>query len=238
MAGVVNSIRLGVLVSGNGTNLQALIDAIAEGGLRAKITVVVSNKPGVGALERAKQAGIPCAVVEPQLYLDRQEYDAAAAQELRKQDAELIVLAGYMRILTPEFLKHFPDRVLNLHPALLPDDPGKEEVRLPDGSISRVFRGLNVIAEALASGARWTGCTVHVATAYLDRGAVIKRQPVPILPGDTVKSLHARIQEAEHKLLPQAVSEWAARLTKQANVISRPKAEKSAFPAAGGNTED
>lgn len=209
--------RLGVLVGGKGTNLQALIDAIDGGILQAEIAVVISHRAGVGALERAKKAGIESVVMDPTEHPSREAYDEALARELKGRGVELVVLAGFMRILTDDFLKHFPERVLNLHPALLPDIPEKDEVRLPDGSVCRVFRGLNVVNDALNAGVRWTGCTVHVATAHLDRGPVVKRQPVPILTNDTIKTLHARIQEVEHQILPQAVAEWAARLNSRKN---------------------
>lgn len=205
-------VRLGVLVSGKGTNLQALIEAAKGGAFKAKVAVVLSNRFGVPALERAREAKIPFQVLDPVKFASREAYDEALVAELRKHAVDMIVLAGFMRVLTEVFLKQFPERVLNLHPALLPDDPIKDEVRLPDGTTSKVFRGLNVIQDALNAGVKWTGCTVHLATPSLDRGPVVKRQPVPILSGDTLESLHARIRGVEHQLLPQAVAEWAERI--------------------------
>lgn len=205
-------VRLGVLVSGNGTNLQALIDAITLGTLDAEIVCVLSNKPDVPALTRAKMAKIPFSVIELARFPDRETYDETLANEISKRQADLVVLAGFMRKLTPQFLNRFPDRVINLHPALLPDNPNDESIALPDGTTSKIYRGLNVVQQALASGARFTGCTVHLATAELDKGPVIKRETVPILPGDTAETLHARIQQSEHKILPIAISEWAKRL--------------------------
>ncbi len=205
-------IRLGVLVSGSGTNLQALIDAIADGKLAATIQMVLSNKPAVPALDRAKKANIPFLTIQTESYPNREEYDKALAQELMNCQVELVVLAGFMRIVTPAFLRHFPNRVLNLHPALLPDRPEKDEVTLPDGTVSPVFRGLNVVSQALRHGVKWTGTTIHLVTPELDRGPVLARREIPVLPGDTPETLHARIKEAEHEMLPLAVSEWAVKL--------------------------
>lgn len=204
-------VRLAVLVSGGGTNLQALIDAIARGELNAQIVLVMSNKPGVLALSRAEKAGIPCEVLLPKKSSGREAYDEALAEKVSAYKVDLVVLAGFMRILSGAFLKHFPQRVINIHPALLPEDPEKDQVILPDGTASPAFRGLHVVEQALKAGVKWTGCTVHLATTDLDRGPVLKREVVPVLPGDTVETLHARIQEKEHKILPLAIARWAGR---------------------------
>lgn len=211
-------IRLGALVSGNGTNLQTLIDAILLGKLNAQIALVISNKPGVPALTRAKMAQIPFKVIEPSGFPDRESYDARLADELLKQHVELVVLAGFMRKLAPQFLDRFPGRVINLHPALLPDNPTDDSITLPDGTTGKAYRGLKVVEQALASGARWTGCTVHLATAELDKGPVLKREAVPILPGDTADTLHDRIRQIEHKILPAAVQEWSLKLKSREQV--------------------
>lgn len=205
-------IRLGVLVSGNGTNLQSLIDAIAAGTLRAEIVLVASDKAGAYALERARASAIPAAALSPRDFANRAAFDAAMAEKLLERRAELVVLAGFMRILSRAFLDRFPGRVINLHPGLLPDDPAADEAPLPDGGFSKVFRGKDAVEQALRAGVSWTGCTVHVVTERLDAGPVLAREPVRVLPGDTPESLHARIRAVEHRILPAAVNRFAKRL--------------------------
>ena len=175
---------IGVLVSGNGSNLQALIDA----GL--PVAAVASNRPGVRALERAEAAGIPARVFDLADHPGRETRDEAMALWLREHDVDLVVCAGYMQLLTPAFLDRFPQRVVNVHPSLLPDFPGARAVE-----------------DALAAGVATTGVTVHVVDAGLDTGPVVLQERVPVLAGDTVETLHARIKEVEHRLLPAAVEE-------------------------------
>lgn len=172
---------IGVLVSGSGTNLQALID----NGL--PIACVGSNKPGVMGLERAAKAGIETAVFEQENYPDRAARDTALADCLHGHGVEWVVLAGYMHVLTPAFLSRFPRRVINLHPALLPS-----------------FPGAHAIDEALAYGVRWTGVTVHFVDEGVDTGPVILQEPVEVRDDDDIESLAARIHAVEHRLLPQA----------------------------------
>ena len=172
---------VGVLVSGRGTNLQALLDA----GL--PVVAVASNRRDAQALERARSAGIETAVFAAEDYADREERDRALADWLVERGVELVVLAGYMHLLTPAFLERFRDRILNVHPSLLP-----------------AFPGTRAVEDALARGVRWTGATVHVVDEGIDSGPIVLQEPVPVQHGDTAETLHARIQEVEHRLLPLA----------------------------------
>ncbi len=172
---------IGVLVSGNGTNLQALIDA----GL--PIVAVASNRRGAYALVRARAAGIPTATFSLDCHADRSERDLVLATWLEEHDVELVVLAGYMHLLTPTFLSRFPERVINVHPSLLP-----------------AFPGAHAIDDALAAGAETTGVTVHYVDDGLDTGAVIVQEELAVEPRDT---LVERIHAVEHRLLPEVVSE-------------------------------
>ena len=172
---------IGALVSGSGTNLQALIDA----GL--PIACVGSNKPDVMALERAANAGIETGVFELDSYPDRPARDTALADWLQERGVEWVVLAGYMHVLTPAFLSRFPRRVINLHPALLPS-----------------FPGAHAIDEALAYGVRWTGVTVHFVDEGVDTGPIILQEPVEVKDDDEVTTLAERIHAVEHRLLPEA----------------------------------
>jgi phosphoribosylglycinamide formyltransferase-1 len=171
---------IGVLVSGHGTNLQALLDA----GL--PVTAVASSRADAPALARAQARGIETAAFE--LGARREERDAALAAWLAARAVEVVVLAGYMHLLTAPFLERFPDRILNVHPALLP-----------------AFPGARAVADALAYGVRWTGATVHFVDEGVDTGRIVLQEPVAVAPGDTPESLHARIQAVEHRLLPEAV---------------------------------
>jgi phosphoribosylglycinamide formyltransferase 1 len=173
---------IGVLVSGNGTNLQALLDA----GL--PVRAVASNRSDAPALARA--GDLPTASFELGDYGSRSERDTAMAHWLSAQGVELVVLAGYMHILTPEFLAHFPDRVVNVHPSLLPE-----------------FPGAHAVADQLAAGVDEAGVTVHVVDEGIDTGPILLQERVPVRPDDTVESLHARIKLVEHRLLPAAVEE-------------------------------
>ena len=180
--------RLGVLISGRGSNLQAIIDAIASGQLDASIAVVISNRPGAMGLTRALAAGLPTEVLDHKLFASRREYDRALAALLQRYDVELVCLAGFMRLLGPEFVDAFPNAVLNVHPSLLP-----------------AFPGVNAQGQALEHGVKVAGCTVHVVTAELDAGPIIAQSAVPVLPADTVETLSARILVQEHRLYPEAI---------------------------------
>jgi phosphoribosylglycinamide formyltransferase-1 len=180
--------RLGVLISGRGSNLQAIIDAIGLGQLDASIAVVISNRPGAKGLTKALAAGLSTEVLDHKLFASRREYDVALAALLRRYDVELVCLAGFMRLLGPEFVDAFPNAVLNVHPSLLPS-----------------FPGVNAQGQALEHGVKVAGCTVHVVTADLDAGPIIAQSAVPVLPADTVETLSARILVQEHRLYPEAI---------------------------------
>jgi len=174
---------IGVLVSGTGTNLQALIEA------KLPVRAVASNKQSAPALARIRD--LPTASFELRDFESREQRDAAMGEWLLAQGVEVVVLAGYMHILTPGFLALFPQRVLNVHPSLLPG-----------------FPGAHAVADQLAAGVREAGATVHVVDEGVDSGPILLQERVPVLPGDTEDSLHARIKEVEHRLLPLAVEEF------------------------------
>lgn len=177
---------IGVLVSGSGTNLQALLDA----GL--PVVAVASNKRDAPALARAHE--IPNAAFELGDYESRDARDAAMAQWLESEGAKLVVLAGYMQLLTSSFLKRFPDRIVNVHPSLLP-----------------AFPGAHPVEDQLAAGVHESGATVHLVDAGIDSGPILAQERVPVLPGDTPETLHKRIKSVEHRLLPEVVRELCAR---------------------------
>lgn len=179
---------IGVLVSGEGSNLQALLDA------ELPVVAVASSKPGVRALERAGAAGVRFAVFELGAHADREARDAAMGDWLELRGVELVVCAGFMQLLTPAFLARFPGRVVNVHPAPLPDYPGAHPLE-----------------DVLAAGAPAAAATVHYVDEGVDTGEVIASEPVAVLAGDTVETLRARVHEAEHRLLPQVVGELCAR---------------------------
>jgi phosphoribosylglycinamide formyltransferase 1 len=174
-----------VLASGEGTNLQALLDTVH--GREARIVAVASDTPGCRALERAQAAGVPTRVFPRADYAGREQRDERIAAWLRERGAEAVVLAGYMALLSPGFVRAFPDRILNVHPSLLP-----------------AFPGTRAIEEALAAGVRETGVTVHFVDEGVDTGPVIAQERVPVRPGDTSDTLRARVHEVEHRLLPEA----------------------------------
>jgi phosphoribosylglycinamide formyltransferase 1 len=181
-------LALGVLLSGSGSNLQALIDAIAAGRLHARIAVVISNVADARGLERARTHGLATVVLAHADAPTRAEYDARLVATLRAHNVELVVLAGFMRLVTRVLLEAFPARVLNVHPALLP-----------------AFPGLHAERQALAHGVRLTGVTIHFVDEETDHGPILAQAAVPIAPGDTEETLHARIQRQEHRLYPLAI---------------------------------
>ena len=184
--------NIAVLVSGGGTNLQALIDSDIKGG---KITAVISSNPEAYALERAKKAGIPGYVVRRKDYPTNQAMTAALVEKLKSLNIDLVVLAGFMTILTEEMVKAYPNAIINVHPALIPSFCGEG------------FYGLHVHEAALAYGVKLSGATVHFVSEECDGGPIIAQKAVPVLPGDTPEVLQKRImQEAEWVLLPEAVS--------------------------------
>ncbi len=185
--------RLAVLISGRGSNLQAFIDACASGSLAAQISVVISNNPDAPGLGRAAAAGIATRCIDHRDYPDRQSFDLALARELDQWQVDLVILAGFMRILTPAFITPFSGRLLNVHPSLLPKYPG-----------------LNTHQRALDAGDREAGVTVHFVTLELDGGPPIIQARVPIHPDDTVETLAARVIVAEHLIYPLAVKWYIA----------------------------
>lgn len=191
--------KLAVLVSGGGTNLQALLDAERDGTLApGEIACVVSNRPGVRALERAALSGKPARVVDHKDFAGREAFEDALLAVLDEHGAQAVVLAGFMRLLTPRFLDRFPDRVINIHPSLLPAFPGVDAQR-----------------QAFEHGVKVTGATVHFVNAELDGGAIILQAAVEVLPDDDVERLRARILQREHELLPRAAALLAGgRLTR------------------------
>lgn len=187
---------LGVLASGRGSNLQALLDAEAGGRLRARVSVVISDREDAAALDRAQRQGVAAVFLDPVSARARlrPEAERALVEKLQQHGVDWVILAGYMRIVGPVLLEAFPLRVLNIHPSLLPS-----------------FPGLHGPAQALAHGVRVAGCTVHLVTADVDAGPILRQAAVPVLPGDTEETLAARILEQEHRILVEAVNDLATR---------------------------
>jgi phosphoribosylglycinamide formyltransferase 1 len=193
MAERTAKLKLGVLVSGSGTNLQAILDAVANRALDADVRIVISNRPEATALERAARAGVPTAVISHREIKDRAEFDRRLVKALRDAGVSLVVLAGFMRVVTPIFLDAFPGRVVNIHPALLPSFPGVHGQR-----------------QALEHRVKVAGCTVHYVDAGTDSGPIIAQAAVPVFDDDTEEALTARILVEEHRLLVlvlQAIAE-------------------------------
>lgn len=184
----MEKLKIGVLLSGSGTNLQAIIDAAAHDGLPVDVVKVVSSRPDAFGIERARAAGIPVVALNRDAYADPDAADARIVEELRAAGAEYAVMAGYMRKVTPIMLRAFPDRVLNLHPALLPS-----------------FKGAHAIQDAYDMGVKVTGVTVHFANEDYDKGPIVAQRAVAVREGDTLDDLEARIHEAEHELYPEVL---------------------------------
>jgi len=184
-------VNLGVLVSGSGSNLQAIIDHIVAGRLDAKIKIVISNIPGVLALERARKHGIPFMVLPHKGYR-REDFDHKLAETLKANEVDLVILAGFMRIVTPVLLRAFPMRVMNIHPALLPS-----------------FPGTHVWQTEVDFGVKFAGCTVHFVDEGTDTGPIIIQAVVPVYDDDTAEALNARILQQEHKIYAQAIQLYA-----------------------------
>ncbi|MCX7636040.1 MAG: phosphoribosylglycinamide formyltransferase [Syntrophales bacterium] len=185
-------LNIGVLVSGSGSNLQSIIDHIEKGRLDARISVVISNNPEAYALERCRRHGIAAEVIDHRDYPSRDAFETAMIGCLSANGVELVVMAGFMRVLGEGFLKAFPGRIMNIHPALLP-----------------AFPGLHVQKKAVEHGVRFSGCTVHFADEGVDTGPIIIQAVVPVLADDTEETLAARILREEHKIYPQAI-QWFA----------------------------
>jgi phosphoribosylglycinamide formyltransferase 1 len=185
-------LKVGILISGRGSNMAALIEAAEAADYPAEIAVVVSNVAGAPGLKIAQEAGVPTAAIPHKGFPDRESFDRAVSAELKKHGVGLVALAGFMRIQSPWFPTHWKDRIINIHPSLLP-----------------AFPGLRVQQQAIDAGARISGCTVHFVTPDLDAGPIIAQAAVPVLPDDTADTLAARILRQEHRLYPMAVR-WFA----------------------------
>lgn len=183
--------RVGVLISGRGSNLQAIIDAIADRKLNAQLAVVISNRADAAGLKRAREANVETLVLDhtdKTKFATREDYDRELARQLKQRQVRLVCLAGFMRLLTKEFLDAFPHAIVNIHPSLLP-----------------AFPGTNAQYQAWEHGAKWTGATVHLVNEQLDGGPIVLQEPVPIKDGDDLDTLSARILEREHHLYPLAI---------------------------------
>ena len=192
--------RTAILISGRGSNMSSLIAAAMEPEYPARIELVLSNRPDAGGLERARAADIETAVVDHKAFETREDFDAAMQAVLDEHNIELVCLAGFMRILTDGFIAQWSDRMINIHPSLLPS-----------------FKGLNTHKRVLDAGVRIAGCTVHVVRPEMDTGPIIAQAAVPVLPDDTEDALGARVLEAEHILYPRALALYASG---QARVVS------------------
>lgn len=186
-------LRLGVLASGSGSNLQAILDACRDERIPARVAVVICNVEGAAALSRAQKAGVPAVLLPHRDYPTREVYDAQLVAELQRNAVQLVCLAGFMRIVSPVVLRAFPDRVLNIHPSLLP-----------------AFPGLHAVRQAVRAGVKVAGCTVHIVDEGTDTGPVLVQAAVPVLEGDDEAALAARILVQEHKAYPRAIGLFAA----------------------------
>lgn len=207
--------RVAILISGRGSNMRALIDAARAPGYPAEIDLVVSNRREAAGLEYARAAGIATAVVHQRDFVDRRSFESALEKELRAARIELVCLAGFMRLLTPEFVAAWRDRILNIHPSLLP-----------------AFRGLDTHARALAAGVRFSGCTVHFVRAEMDAGPIIAQAAVPVRPDDDAERLAARVLAAEHqayRLALALVASGRARVEAERVVVADAVAPESAL---------
>jgi phosphoribosylglycinamide formyltransferase 1 len=187
-------LKLGILASGNGSNFDAVAQAIANGQLNAKIQVLIYNNPGAKARVRAENWGVEAVLLNHRDYKNREKFDGQIVQTLRHYDVEWVILAGWMRLLTPVLIDAFADRIINVHPSLLPS-----------------FKGIHAVDQALAAGVKITGCTVHLVCLEVDSGPILMQAAVPVLPDDTTQTLHARIQIQEHRIFPQAIALAAQR---------------------------
>jgi phosphoribosylglycinamide formyltransferase 1 len=179
---------LGIMASGSGSNFEAVADAIESGNLNAKIAVLIHNKPEIKAIDRAQQRGIPAVLLDHRDYPTRAQLDRAIVATFQAHQVECVVMAGWMRVITQVLIDAFPDRVINIHPSLLPS-----------------FPGIHAIEQALAAKVKITGCTVHLVSLEVDAGPIIVQSAIPVFPDDTAQTLHARVQIQEHLILPQAI---------------------------------
>ncbi len=188
-----NRLKLGIMASGNGSNFEAVAQAIHDGQVNAQIQVLIYNNPGIKAPARAERWGVPTVLLNHRDYKHREDLDTAIVETLRQYQVEWLVMAGWMRIITPVLIDAFPDRIINIHPSLLPS-----------------FKGVRAVEQAFEAGVKITGCTVHLVRPEVDSGPILIQAAVPVLPDDTPETLHARIQVQEHRILPQALAQLAA----------------------------
>lgn len=184
-----NGLKLGIMASGSGSNFEAIAQAIQDGKLNAQIQVLIYNNPGIKAVTRAENWNVPSVLLNHRDYKNREEFDEKIVQTLRQYEVDCVVMAGWMRLVTPVLIDAFPNRVVNIHPSLLPS-----------------FKGIRAIEQALEAGVKIAGCTVHLVSLEVDSGPILIQAAVPVLPDDTAETLHARIQIQEHQILPQALS--------------------------------
>ncbi|MEH2239544.1 phosphoribosylglycinamide formyltransferase [Nostoc sp.] len=185
----VAPLKLGIMASGNGSNFDVVAQAIQDGQLNAQIQVLIYNNPSAKAAVRAANRGVEAVLLNHRNYKSREELDQKIVQTLRHYDVEWVILAGWMRLLTSVFIDAFPERIINIHPSLLPS-----------------FKGIHAVEQALASGVKITGCTAHITCLEMDSGPILIQAAVPVLPDDTAETLHARIQIQEHRILPLAIA--------------------------------
>ena len=208
-------LRLAVLISGRGSNLQALIDACAEPGFPAEIALVISNVPGAFGLERAQKAHIPTQVIDHRPHKSRESFDAALQEALARIQPDLVCLAGFLRLLTDGFVEHWRNRMINIHPSLLP-----------------AFKGLHVHERAIQAGVRFSGCTVHYVRPAMDEGPIVAQAAVPIHPEDDADALAARVLAEEHRIYPLAIrliAEGRVRIEGERAVVDGVKAPAAAL---------
>ncbi|MDP5337120.1 MAG: phosphoribosylglycinamide formyltransferase, partial [Nodularia sp. (in: cyanobacteria)] len=186
-------LKLGVMASGSGSNFEAVAQAIADEQLNAQIQVLIYNNPTAKAPIRAANHGVEAVLLNHRDYKNREAFDVQIVKTLQQYDVDWVIMAGWMRLVTPVLIDAFPDKIINIHPSLLPS-----------------FKGINAVEQALASGVKITGCTVHLVCLEVDSGPILIQAAVPILPDDTAETLHARIQIQEHLILPQAIALAAA----------------------------
>ncbi|NJL78505.1 MAG: phosphoribosylglycinamide formyltransferase [Richelia sp. SM1_7_0] len=182
-------LKLGIMASGNGSNFAAVAQAIQKGQLNAQIQILIYNNPDAYAAVRASKWNIPAILINHRDYKHREELDQQIVQTLHKHDVEWVIMAGWMRLVTQTLIDAFPDKIINIHPSLLPS-----------------FKGVNAIEQAIEAGVKITGCTVHLVSLEMDSGKIIMQAAVPVLPDDNPDTLHSRIQVQEHRILPLAIS--------------------------------
>jgi phosphoribosylglycinamide formyltransferase-1 len=208
-------LKLGVLISGSGSNLQSIIDHIEKSSLKAVIKIVISNNPDAYGITRAKKYGIKIAVLKNDDFKSKEDFDSELIKILKKNDVELVILAGFMRILTSAFLKAFPQKIMNIHPALLPSFPGTHGPK-----------------QALEYGVKFSGCTVHFVDEGVDTGPIIIQSVVPVSDDDTEETLAARILKEEHRIYPRAIQLFAeGKIEIKGRKVKVKTAEKISFPS-------